>query len=249
MISVVATMLLAGCGNKEAEPIVEETETVEIESSEIVESESIFEIVEDETVEIATESEETTSEEESTEGASTEVISEESSEVIENVEQTEIEVVVEAVSVEEASVVEVTPDSTQQQTASNSGYNTIYMENDSAIYYASDDGLTCMGVLKATGEKSPVLYTSEGIKAYYPEIGQVIYNEDGSIKILTCGCCSTVEAEYGITSYESSQATAGSLGYYFDHTEDHPDFSRGWGWIGSTPNSWPHNLCWYYYVK
>lgn len=150
---------------------------------------------------------------------------------------------------EDKLVEEVPQTGAQQQSSSNGGYNTVYMENDSAIYYASDDGMTCIGVIKATGEKSPVLYTAEGIKANYPEIGQVIYNEDGSIKILTCGCCSSVETEYGIMSYVGSQATAGALGYSLDHVEDHPDFARSIGWIGSTPNTWPHNLTWYYYVK
>lgn len=148
-------------------------------------------------------------------------------------------------SISEENAVETT---TQTQSAPADGYNTLYMENDRISYYASADGLTCVEVVKETGERGSVLYTVEGIRTYYPEIGQVIYNEDGSIKIMACGCCASVATYYGITSFIESQALAESLGYQYDHSEFHPDFVN-MSWVGNVSGTWPHNLCWYYYVK
>ena len=148
-------------------------------------------------------------------------------------------------SMPEENAVETT---TQTQSAPADGYNTLYMENDMISYYASADGLTCVEVVKETGERGSVLYTVEGIRTYYPEIGQVIYNEDGSIKIMACGCCASVATYYGITSFIESQALAESLGYQYDHSEFHPDFVN-MSWVGNVSGTWPHNLCWYYYVK
>lgn len=143
------------------------------------------------------------------------------------------------------SMVEVSQPATQAQSSSTGGYTNFYMENSRGTWYASDDGMTCDYFNNSMGRMvNNVSYTLAGIKAAYPNTGEFIYNEDGSLQVLACGCCASVYADYGITSFMEVCLTAEDMGYTFDHCED-----PGIQWVADTPDTWPHNLSWYYFVK
>lgn len=141
----------------------------------------------------------------------------------------------------DAAVAAVQPETQSSQTGK---YTVFYMENSGGTWYTTADGLTCDYYNNSMGclVNEPA-YTLEGLKATFLNIGEVIYNEDGSIKMLVCGCCASVYENYGIATFMEACNLAESMGYVFDHLGE--DFT----WVASTPNTWPHNLTWYYFVK
>lgn len=142
------------------------------------------------------------------------------------------------------SVVAAVQPETQTQSSQTGKYTVFYMENSGGTWYATSDGLTCDYYNNSMGRLvNEPAYTLEGLKATFPNIGEVIYNEDGSIKMLVCGCCASVYENYGIATFVEACNLADSMGYVFDHLGE--DFT----WVASTPDTWPHNLTWYYFVK
>lgn len=142
------------------------------------------------------------------------------------------------------SVVASVQQETQTQSSQTGKYTIFYMENSGGTWYAASDGLTCDYYNNSMGclVNAPA-YTLEGLKATFPNIGEVIYNEDGSIKMLVCGCCASVYENYGIATFMEACDIARSMGYVFD------DLGEDFTWVADTPDTWPHNLTWYYFVK
>lgn len=142
--------------------------------------------------------------------------------------------------------------STQSSTASSSSkgtdvYTTPYMTNSGGTWYATADGMRAKYKSNTDGWVSGDAYTVEGLKAAYPDIGQVIDRGDGTIAIRVCGCCSSVMSLYGIPSFHEGAELANAAGY--NGNDVITTGVEEVEWVGYEPDTWPHNFSFYIYGK